>query len=294
MRIGLALQAAAEFSHTEKHEEAAGDAIDPQPHPLTKGVAENAGSANNEAPPDKRSERDAGDGRAGPQELVGAIAVADELRPAAAETVRRLQSMGLQRVVLLTGDNAATARSIAAKVGIADQDVFADLLPEDKERTVRELLARHKTVAMVGDGVNDAPALAAATVGIVMGTGGSDVALETADVALVADDLSKVPWVLELSHRAARTIKMNVALALGLKGVVLVLAALGIANLWLAIAADTGASVLVSMNGMRLLGRVQLPAAADVAALRRRYRLGEEEEHDHGAHGGHGHGGHAH
>jgi Cd2+/Zn2+-exporting ATPase len=225
-----------------------------------------------------------GAARTGAGEAVGVIAVADELRPTAAETVRRLRAMRLDRVVLLTGDNETTARSIAAKVGIPAGDVYSDLLPEDKERVVRDLLQRHKTVAMVGDGVNDAPALAAATVGIAMGTGGSDVALETADVALVADDLSKLPWVLDLSHRAARTIKINVALALGIKAVVLLLAALGIANLWLAIAADTGASVLVSINGMRLLGKVSLPKGEDVAALRRRYRLGEEDEHAGHAH----------
>ncbi|HEU5317238.1 MAG TPA: heavy metal translocating P-type ATPase [Chloroflexota bacterium] len=225
------------------------------------------------------------DGAGGaPPELVGLLAVADELRPGAADTVRRLRAMDLERIVLLTGDNDATARTVATQVGIGAGDVYADLLPEDKARTVRELQRRHKTVAMVGDGVNDAPALAAATVGIAMGTGGSDVALETADVALVADDLSKLPWVLELSHRAARTIRVNVALALGIKAIVLVLAALGIANLWLAIAADTGASVLVSMNGMRLLGKVSLPKGEDVAALRRRYRLGEHDEHAGHAH----------
>jgi Zn2+/Cd2+-exporting ATPase len=220
----------------------------------------------------------------GAPELVGIIALADELRPTAGETVRALKAMGLQRVVLLTGDNSTTAASIARQVGIHPEDVYSDLLPEDKARIVHDLTARYKHVAMVGDGVNDAPALAAATVGIAMGTGSSDVALETADVALVADDLSKLPWVLELSHRAARTIKVNVALALGIKAVVLLLAALGIANLWLAIAADTGASVLVSINGMRLLGKVQLPSAADISALRRRYGLGEEDPHAGHAH----------
>ncbi len=221
--------------------------------------------------------RDGGAGTA--KELLGVIAVADELRPAAIETVRRLQASGLERIILLTGDNAATGRVIARQVGIAEQDVYADLLPEEKARAIQDLVAQHKHVAMVGDGINDAPALAAATVGIAMGVAGSDVALETADVALVADDLSKIPWVLDLSRRAAQTIQVNVALALGLKAIVLVLAALGIANLWLAIAADTGASVLVSLNGMRLLGKVQLPSAADVAALPHRYGLDNEDEH---------------
>ena len=220
-----------------------------------------------------------GTGGQPPAQVLGVIAVADALRPTAQDTVRALRQSGLQRVVLLTGDNDATARAIARQAGIRDEDVFASLLPEDKARIVQELLARHGQVAMVGDGVNDAPALAAATVGIAMGTAGSDVALETADVALVADDLAKLPWVLRLSQRAARTIRVNVALALGIKAVVLLLAALGIANLWLAIAADTGASVLVSLNGMRLLGKVQLPSSADVASLRRRYGLGEEDEH---------------
>ena len=220
----------------------------------------------------------------GPRQVLGLIAVADALRPAARDAVHRLKADGMQRVILLTGDNSATAHTIARQVGIDDPDVYADLLPEDKARTIQELVDQNHRVAMVGDGVNDAPALAAATVGIVMGTGGSDVALETADIALVADDLSKLPWVLELSRRAARTIKVNVALALGMKAVVLVLAVLGLANLWLAIAADTGASVLVCLNGMRLLGKVQLPHAADVAALRRRYGLDEEDDHAGHAH----------
>ncbi len=217
-------------------------------------------------------------------ELLGVIAIADEVRPGAAQAIAALKRTGLQRVVLLTGDSAATAQAIARQLGLSPQDVYADLLPEEKAGIVRELVERHRNVAMVGDGVNDAPALAAATVGIAMGTAGSDVALETADVALVADDLTKLPWVLDLSRRAARTIKVNVALALGIKLLVLILAALGLANLWLAIAADTGASVLVTLNGMRLLGRISRPLVADTAALRRRYGLAAEDEHAGHAH----------
>jgi Cd2+/Zn2+-exporting ATPase len=212
-------------------------------------------------------------------EALGVIAIADELRATAAGTVAALRRIGVRRIVMLSGDNTATARAIAAQAGIPPEDVRAELLPEDKVAAIKQLVAEHRAAAMVGDGVNDAPALAAATVGIAMGAGGSDTALETADVALVADDLTRLPWVLQLSRQAAWTIRANVAFALTTKFVVLGLAALGIANLWLAIAADTGASIVVILNGMRLLGRMPLPKAADAARLRRRYGLEEEDEH---------------
>jgi Zn2+/Cd2+-exporting ATPase len=220
----------------------------------------------------------------GPMQAVGIIAVADEVRPTAKATVEALRRGGVDRIVMLTGDNAATAHAIAAQVGILPQDVKAELLPEGKLEAIQQLVRQHRQVAMVGDGVNDAPALAAATVGIAMGAGGSDTALETADVALVADDLTRLPWVLNLSRRAARTIQVNVAFALATKFIVLALAAAGIANLWLAIAADTGASIAVILNGMRLAGHLPLPAAADRNKLRQRYGLAEEAEHAGHAH----------
>ncbi len=186
------------------------------------------------------------------RELVGLVAVADRLRHGAREAVAELRRAGVERVVLLTGDHEQTARAIAAAVG-ADE-YRAGLLPEEKVAAVRELRARYGRVAMVGDGVNDAPALASATVGIAMGAAGSDVALETADVALMADDLHKVAYAMALSRRALGTIRQNIAFALVLKGLFLALALPGVATLWLAIAADMGASLLVTLNGMRLLG----------------------------------------
>jgi Cd2+/Zn2+-exporting ATPase len=152
---------------------------------------------------------------------------------------------------MLTGDNDGAGRAIAAALGI--DDVRAELLPAAKVDAVRDLKTRYGATGMVGDGVNDAPALAAADVGIVMGAAGSDAALETADIALMGDDLTKIPFTLRLSRRALRNIKTNVTLSIGLKAVFLALAIGGYATLWMAIAADTGASLLVVANGLRLL-----------------------------------------
>jgi Cd2+/Zn2+-exporting ATPase len=152
---------------------------------------------------------------------------------------------------MLTGDNRETARAVAAAVGIGE--VRAELLPADKLAAVEELVARHGAVAMVGDGVNDAPALARSSLGIAMGAAGSDAAIETADVALMADDLTKLPWLVRHSRRTLRTIRTNIAFALGVKAAVFALALVGAASLWLAIAADMGASLLVIANGLRLL-----------------------------------------
>ena len=225
------------------------------------------------------------EGRAGePTErrrLLGIIAVADQVRPQAAETVAALRGQGVRRVALVSGDNHLTVQAVAQQVGIAPADVRAELLPEEKLAAIQEYARNDGHVAMVGDGVNDAPALAAASIGIALGTGGSDAALEAADMALVADDLNRLPWVLQLSRRAARTIRFNVGFALLTKLLVLGLGALGIANLWAAIAADTGASIIVIINGMRLLGKAPsaTESAASDAALRRRFGLSARTDH---------------
>jgi Cd2+/Zn2+-exporting ATPase len=181
----------------------------------------------------------------------GYIAVADTLRPGVAAVMDRLGEMGIEHRVMLTGDTGATARAVAQAVGV--DDVRADLLPEQKVAAIEALLERHGAAAMVGDGVNDAPALARATVGIAMGAAGTDTALETADVALMADDLSKLPFAVRLSRRTRAIIRQNVALSLGIKAVFLTLAVAGAATLWMAVFADVGASLIVTFNGMRLL-----------------------------------------
>jgi Cd2+/Zn2+-exporting ATPase len=184
-------------------------------------------------------------------EVLGVVGVGDEVRGGAASAVTSLRREGVRHVALLTGDGHATARALAGEVGV--DETRADLLPEDKVDVIRELRERHGPVAMVGDGVNDAPALAAADVGIVMGVAGSDASLETADVALMADDLSKVPFAIRLGRVTLRNIKANITVALGLKAAFLVLAVAGQATLWMAVVADMGASLLVVANGLRLL-----------------------------------------
>jgi Cd2+/Zn2+-exporting ATPase len=181
----------------------------------------------------------------------GYIAVADTLRPGVPEVMASLDRVGIEHTVMLTGDNEATAGAIAAAAGV--DDVQANLLPEQKVAAIEALLQEYERVAMVGDGVNDAPALARASVGIAMGAAGSDTALETADVALMADDLSKLSQTVKLSQRARRIIRQNVALSLGIKAVFLALALTGTATLWMAVFADMGASLIVTLNGMRLL-----------------------------------------
>ena len=194
----------------------------------------------------------------------GYVAVADALRETAPEVVAELRRAGIQRTVMLTGDNEDAARAIAAEVGV--DEFRARLLPEQKVEAVEGLLDRYGQVAMVGDGINDAPALARATVGIVMGAAGSDAALETADIALMGDDLTKLPFTMRLSRRALSIIRQNIAFALLIKVVFLVLALAGAATLWMAVFADMGASLLVIFNGMRVLGyREKVESAPTIA-----------------------------
>jgi len=183
--------------------------------------------------------------------VLGALAVADTLRPEAREAIASLRALGVG-AALLSGDNARTAGAIAARLGL--ERAHADLLPEDKVAHLDRLRAEAGSVAMVGDGVNDAPALAAASVGIAMGLRGADAALETAAVALMSDDLRLIPAAIELGRATRRVVRQNVAVSLLVKGAVLALALLGHGSLWAAVAADMGASMLVIANGLRLLG----------------------------------------
>ncbi|GJM24693.1 MAG: copper-translocating P-type ATPase [Phycisphaerae bacterium] len=190
-------------------------------------------------------------GLASTRDPLGVFLLADGLRAEAKQAIGDLRDTGVERIVMLTGDNAGTAKAIAQECD--GLEYRAELLPTDKVSAVEELRRSHKHVVMVGDGINDAPALAAATVGVAMGTVGTDAALETADIALMTDDLRKLPWLLRHSRSTRNIIVQNVAFSLGIKAVFLVLAIPGLANLWMAIAADAGASLLVTFNGLRLL-----------------------------------------
>lgn len=179
------------------------------------------------------------------------VAIADALRPGVQEVVRNLRRVGVRRTVMLTGDNERTAQLIAEQAGI--DEVKARLLPEDKLAAVESLEAAYGPVAMVGDGVNDAPALTRASVGIAMGSAGTDAALETADIALMGDDLGLLPFTMGLSRAALRVIRTNIVVSLVVKGVFLALATAGFAKLWMAVFADVGMSLLVTLNGLRML-----------------------------------------
>lgn len=185
------------------------------------------------------------------QEPVGVIAIADRIRPDARRAVAALHAAGIRRVAMLTGDHEAVARAVAADVGI--DDVRFGLLPSQKQEAVAAMQAEGERVAVVGDGVNDAPALAAADVGIAMGAAGSHVALETADVALMGDDLGQIAATIRRSRRVLSIIRANIAFAIVIKAVFLVLAITGYATLWMAVAADTGASLVVVANGLRAM-----------------------------------------
>jgi len=187
--------------------------------------------------------------------LLGWIALADAPRDGAADAVAELRALGIRRVVMLTGDRAETAAAVGRDAGV--DEVRAGLLPEDKVEVIGALVREHGSVAMVGDGVNDGPALAAATVGIAMGSAGSDVALETADVALMGDELRRLPYAVRLSQRATRVIRQNVAAAIVVKGVLAVGVPLGMVSLVTAVlVGDMGVSLAVILNALRL-GRVE-------------------------------------
>jgi Cd2+/Zn2+-exporting ATPase len=187
----------------------------------------------------------------GASQPIGIIGVSDQPRESAKDAVQMIRAHGVDRVALLTGDHEIPARTVAAAVGV--DDVRAGLLPSDKVDAVAALRREFGTVAMVGDGINDAPALAAADVGIAMGVAGSAAALETADVALMADELLKIPYALRLSRATVRNIRANIAFSLALKTAFLVMAILGMATLWMAVVADMGASLIVIANALRLL-----------------------------------------
>jgi Cd2+/Zn2+-exporting ATPase len=199
--------------------------------------------------------------------FIGAIGLIDGPRPEAAHAVAALHALGVRPLVMLTGDNERVARAVGGLVGI--DEVRASLMPERKIDAVRELLAAHGSVAMVGDGVNDAPALAAATVGIAMGKSGTDVALEAADVALMSDDLMRLPLAVGISRAARAIVRQNVTISMGMVFVLIPLAVAGAVPVWVAVLMHEGSTVAVVLNSLRLLGyRTPAPGAGMPGAAR--------------------------
>jgi Zn2+/Cd2+-exporting ATPase len=185
------------------------------------------------------------------EKIQALIAVADEVRDTSRAVIERLHQLGIKHTIMLTGDNTATAETIGAHAGVTQ--IEAELMPQDKLAFIKTLKSQYGRVGMVGDGVNDAPALAAATVGIAMGGAGTDTALETADIALMNDDLKKLPFTIKLSRKTLKIIKQNISLSLVVKLLALLLVVPGWLTLWIAIFADMGMTLLVTFNGLRLL-----------------------------------------
>jgi Cd2+/Zn2+-exporting ATPase len=183
-------------------------------------------------------------------EVLALFAVADTLKETSREAIAQLHALGVTSV-MLTGDNASTARAIAQQAGI--DEARGNLLPEDKLAAVERLQLQYGATAMTGDGINDAPALARADIGIAMGAAGTDTAMEAADVVIMNDDLRRIPEVMRLSRRTRHILVQNIVFALGIKLVFLGLAVLGDASMWMAVFADMGASLIVVFNGLRLL-----------------------------------------
>ena len=183
---------------------------------------------------------------------LGIISVMDVARPEAMETLAALKTLGIRRMIMLTGDNQRVADAVAKTIGVTDP--LGSLMPEDKVAAIEKLLQEEGKVAMVGDGVNDAPALAKSTVGIAMGAAGSDVALETADIALMADKLETLPFAIGLSRKTRSIIRQNLWISLGMVAVLIPLTILGIAELGPAVVAHEGSTLVVVANALRLLG----------------------------------------
>ena len=183
-------------------------------------------------------------------EVLAIFAVADTIKDSSREAIAQLHALGIASV-MLTGDNQATAETIAKQAGI-DQ-AHGNLLPEDKLSAIEQMQAQYGATAMTGDGINDAPALARADIGLAMGAAGTDTAMEAADIVIMNDDLRRIPEVIQLSRRTRGILLQNIVLALGIKTVFLVLAVFGNASMWMAVFADMGASLLVVGNGLRLL-----------------------------------------
>ena len=185
------------------------------------------------------------------QNILAVIAVADEVRESSKDVIQKLNQVGSKQSIMITGHNQGTAKAIGEHVGVSD--IQAELMPEDKLDYIKKLRSEYGKVAMVGDGVNDAPALAASTVGIAMGGAGTDTAIETADVALMGDDLRKLPFAVKLSRKALNIIKANITFAIAIKVIALLLVIPGWLTLWIAILSDMGATLLVALNSLRLM-----------------------------------------